>query len=162
MSWTLHLLQTLWGSHGFLRKAVGAELGLAEEVVVAGLVPALLRPYNGEDVCVGSRIQSLSSIGCSHWFGVHDPSGTHSIWYCLYLRGLTLFEMATSGIFHVALRVGLVTLRLSGGCIVEVNTVAAAQAEVVPGGLSRSLVFLGTAVCFLCSSLGICPCLPAS
>ena len=102
---------------------------------MAGLVLALLRPRNGEDVRVGSSIQSISSVGCSHPFGVHDPCGTHSICYCLFLRGLTLSEMATSGIFHVALRVGRVTLRLSGGCIAEVNTAAAAQAEVVPGGL---------------------------
>ena len=43
--------------------------------------------------------------------------------------------MSTSGIFHVALRVELMTLRLSGGCMIEMNTAAAAQAEVVPGGL---------------------------
>ena len=102
---------------------------------MAGLVPAFLRPLNDEDVRVGSDIQSLSLVGCSHRFGVHDPCGTHSIWYCLFLRGLTLSEMATSGIFHVALRVRPVTLRLSGGCIAEVNTIATAQAEVVPGGL---------------------------
>ena len=102
---------------------------------MAGLVLALLRPRNGEDVRVGSGIQSLSSIGCSHRFNVHDPYGTHSIWYCLILLGLTLSEMATSEIFHVALRAGLVTLRLPGGCIAEVNTAAAAKAEVVLGGL---------------------------
>ena len=101
---------------------------------MAGFVLALLRPRNDEDVCVRSGIQSLSSVGFRHRFGVHDPCGTHSIWYCLFLLGLTLFEMATSEIFHVALRVGPVTLRLSGGCIAEVNTAAAAQAEVVPGG----------------------------
>ena len=33
--------------HGFLLKAADAELGLANEVVVAGLAPALLRPRNG-------------------------------------------------------------------------------------------------------------------
>ena len=102
---------------------------------MAGLVPAFLRPRNDEDVRVGLGIQSLSSVGCSHRFGVHDPYGTHSIWYRLFLRGLTLSEMATSRIFHVALRVGPVTLRLSGGCIAEVNTAVATQAEVVPGGL---------------------------
>ena len=37
----------------FLPKAVGAELGLVDEVVVAGLVLAFLRPRKGEDVCVG-------------------------------------------------------------------------------------------------------------
>ena len=102
---------------------------------MVGLVLALLRPSNDEDVRLGSGIQSLSSIGCSHWFDVHDPCGTHSIWNCLFFLGLTLSEMATSEIFHVALRAGLVTLRLSGGCIVEVNTAVVAQAEVVPGGL---------------------------
>ena len=41
--------------------------------------------------------------------------------------------MAISETFCGVLRVGPVTLRLSGGCIAEVNTAAAAQAEVVPG-----------------------------
>ena len=102
---------------------------------MARLVLTILRPRNGEDVRVGSGIQSLSSIGCNHRFSVHDPCGTHNIWYCLFLPGLTLSEMATSEIFHVALCVGPVTLRLSEGCIVEVNTVAADQVEVVLGGL---------------------------
>ena len=102
---------------------------------MVGLVLTLMRPRNEEDVRVGSGTRSLSSVGCSHQFGVHDPCGTHSIWYCLFLLGLTLYEMATSEIFHVALRVGPVTLRPSGGCITEVNTAAAAQDEVVPGGL---------------------------
>ena len=74
----------------------GAELGLADEVVVDGLVLALLRPHNGEDVCIESGIQSLSSVGCSHRFNVHDPCGTHKIWNCLFLPGLTLSEMVTS------------------------------------------------------------------
>ena len=82
---------------------------------MAGLVLALLRPRNSEDVLVGSGIQSLSSVGCSHQFGVHGPYGTHSIWYCLFLLVLTLSEMATSEIFHVAPRVRPETLRLSGG-----------------------------------------------
>ena len=47
LSWTLHLLQTLRRSHGFLPKAADAELGLADEVVGVGLVPALLMPRNG-------------------------------------------------------------------------------------------------------------------
>ena len=102
---------------------------------MAGLFLALLRLRNNEDVRVGSGIQSLSSVGCSHRFGVHGPCGTHSIWYCLFLLGLTLFEMATSEIFRVAPRVRPVTLRLSGGCIAEMNTTATAPAEVVPGGL---------------------------
>ena len=102
---------------------------------MAGLVLALLRPRNDEDVLVGSGIQSLSSIGCSHWFDVHDPCGTHSVWYCLFLLGLTLSEMATLEIFHVALQAGLVTLRLSGGCITKVIAAAAARAEVVPCNL---------------------------
>ena len=38
--------------------------------------------------------------------------------------------MATSETFHVAPRVGLATLRLLEGCIAEVNTAAATQAEV--------------------------------
>ena len=102
---------------------------------MAGLVLTLLRPRNGEVVRVGSGIQSPSSVGCSHRFDVHDPCGTHSIWYCLFLLGLTLFGMATSEIFHFVLRVEPVILRLSKGCIAEVNTAAAAQAEVVPSGL---------------------------
>ena len=39
--------------------------------------------------------------------------------------------MATSETFHVALRVGPATLRLSKGCIAEVNIVSTAQVEVV-------------------------------
>ena len=102
--------------------------------MVAGHILALLRPRNDEDVLVGLGIQSLSSVGCSHLFGVHDPCGTHSIWYCLFLLGSTLSKMATSKIFHVALHVGPMTLRLLGGCIAEVNTAAATQAKVVPSG----------------------------
>ena len=82
-------------SRGFLPKAAGAELELADKVVVAGLVLALLRPRKGKDVRVGSGIQSLSSVEYSPRFGVHEPCGTHSIWYYLFLLGLTLFEMAT-------------------------------------------------------------------
>ena len=102
---------------------------------MAGLVLTLLRPRKGEGVRVGSGIQSPSSVGCSHRFGVHDPYGNHSIWYCLFLLGLTLSGMATLKIFHVVLRIEPMILRLSEGCIAEVNTAAAAQAEVVPSGL---------------------------
>ena len=76
--------------------------------------PDLLNPRNGEDAHVGSGTQFLSSAGCNHRFGVHDLYGTHSIWYCLFLLGLTSFEMDISEIFNAALRVGPVTLRLSG------------------------------------------------
>ena len=75
----------------------------------------LLKPRNCEDAHVGSDTQFLSSVGCSHRFVVHDPCGTHSIWYCLFLLGLTSCEMVISEIFHVALRVRPMTLRLSGG-----------------------------------------------
>ena len=74
----------------------------------------------------------LLLAGCSHLFGVPGPCGTHSIWCRPFLRALTSSGMATSGTFHLALRIGLVTLRPSEGCIIEVNTAAAAQAEVVP------------------------------
>ena len=77
--------------------------------------PVLLKPRNGEDAHVGSGTQFLSSVRYSHWFGVRDPCGTHNIWYCLFLLGPTSSEMAISEIFHVALHVGHVTLRLSGG-----------------------------------------------
>ena len=40
--------------------------------------------------------------------------------------------MATLETFHFVLRIGPATLRLSEGCIAEVNTGAATQAEVVP------------------------------
>ena len=76
--------------------------------------PNLLKPRNTEDAHVGSSTQFISSTGCSHRSGVHDPCGTRSIWYCLFLLGLTSSEMAISEIFHVSLRVGPVTLRLSG------------------------------------------------
>ena len=74
----------------------------------------LLKPRNGEDAHVRSGTQFLSLAGCSHRFGVHDPIGTHSIWCCLFLLGLTSSEMAILENFHVALRVGPVILRLSG------------------------------------------------
>ena len=79
---------------------------------MAALGPDLLKPRNDEDFHVGSGIQFLSSVGCSHLFGVHDPCGTHIIWYCPFLLGLTSSEMTTSENFHVALHVGPVTLRL--------------------------------------------------
>ena len=41
--------------------------------------------------------------------------------------------MAISETFRVVLRVGPVTLRLSGGCIAKVNIAATAQVKVVPG-----------------------------
>ena len=75
----------------------------------------LPEPCSGGDAHVGSGIQFLFLAGCSHLFGVHDPCGTHRIWYRLLLLGLTSSRMAISGIFHVVLRVGPVTLRLSGG-----------------------------------------------
>ena len=83
--------------------------------MVAAPSPDLLKPRNSEDAHVGSGIQFLSLAGCSHLFGVHDPCGTHSIWYCLFLLGLTSSEMAILEIFHVAFRVGPETLRLSVG-----------------------------------------------
>ena len=43
----LHLLRTLRRLHGFLLKAVDAELGLGDEVVVVELALSLLRPRNG-------------------------------------------------------------------------------------------------------------------
>ena len=84
VSWTLHLLQTLRRTHGFLLKMADAELGLADEVVVAGLVPALLSPRNGRDAHIESSIQFPFLAGCNHLFSVHDPYGTHSIWYRLF------------------------------------------------------------------------------
>ena len=89
-------MQILQRSHGSLLKAVGVELKLADEVVVPTPGLDLLKPRNGEDVHIGSGIQFLSSAGCSHLFGVHDPCGTLSIWYYPFLLGLTSFEMATS------------------------------------------------------------------
>ena len=95
----------------------------------------LLKPRNSGDAHVGSGTQFLSLAGCSHMFGVHDPCGTHSIWYCLFSLGLTSYEMTILENFHVALRLGPMTLRLLGGLIAEVNTAAAARAEVVPSSL---------------------------
>ena len=102
---------------------------------MAALGPDLLKPRNDKDAHVGSGIQFLSLVGCSHLFGVHDPCGTHSIWYCLFLLGLTSSEMAISEIFHVAFCVRPGTLRMSGGSIAEVNIAAASRAEMVLGGL---------------------------
>ena len=77
--------------------------------------PNLPRPRNGEDVHVGSGIQFPSSTRYGRMFGVHDPYGTHSTWYCPFLLGLSSYVMAILGIFHAALCVGLVILRQSGG-----------------------------------------------
>ena len=41
------IMQTLRRLHGLLLRAADAELGLADEVVVAGLTPALLGPRIG-------------------------------------------------------------------------------------------------------------------
>ena len=71
----------------------------------------LPEPRSGGDAHVGSGIQFLFLAGCIRLFGVHDPYGTHNIWYRLLSLGLTSSGMAISGIFHVALRVGPVTLR---------------------------------------------------
>ena len=77
--------------------------------------PVLLKPRKGEDAHVELDTQFLSSARCSHLFGVRDPCGTHSIWYCLFSLGLTSFEMAISENFHVALRIGPGILRPSRG-----------------------------------------------
>ena len=78
-------LQILRRLHGSPPRAVGAEPGLADKVVVVAPSPDLLKPRNDEDAHVRSDTQFLSSTGCSHRFGVHDPCRTHSIWYCLFL-----------------------------------------------------------------------------
>ena len=70
-------------------RAVGAKLELTDKVVVAAPGPDLLKPRNGEDAHIRLFTQFISSTGCSHRFGVHDPCGTHSIWYCLFFLGLT-------------------------------------------------------------------------
>ena len=88
------------------------QLGLVDKVVVAASGPDLLKPRNDGDAHVGSGTKFLSSARCSHLFGVHDPCGTHSIWYCLFLLDLTSSEMVISGIFHVAFLIRPVTLRL--------------------------------------------------
>ena len=106
--------------------------------------PDLLKPRNEEDAHVRSGTQFLSLVGCSYQFSVHDPCRNHSIWYCLFLLGLTSSEMEISEIFHVALRVGLVTLRLSGGggggggvnCQSEYHFCSSSW-----GGPRRSLIF---------------------
>ena len=90
-------------------------LGLADEVVAAAPGPDLLRPRSGQDVHVESGIQFPSSTRYSSPFGVHDPYGTHSTWYCPFLLGLSSSEMATLGINHDAPHVGPVILRQSGG-----------------------------------------------
>ena len=84
---------------------------------VAAVAPGLNlpEPRSSGDAHVGSGIQFLFLARCSHLFGVYDACGTHSVWYRLLSLGLTSSRMAISGIFHVALRVGPVTLRLSGG-----------------------------------------------
>ena len=58
--------------------------------------PDLLKPRNGGDAYVRSGTQFISLGGCNHLFDVHDPYGTHSIWYCLFSLGLTSSKMAIS------------------------------------------------------------------
>ena len=77
--------------------------------------PDLLKPRNGGDAHVGLGIQFISLAGCIRLFGVHGLCGTHSIWYRLFLLGLTSSGMAILEIFHVALRIEATTLRTSGG-----------------------------------------------
>ena len=77
--------------------------------------PDLPEPRSSRDARVGSGIQFLFLAGCNRLFGVHDPCGTHNIWYRLLSLGLTSSRMVISRIFHVTLRVGPVTLRPSGG-----------------------------------------------
>ena len=72
MSWTPRPLKILRRSHGSLPRVAGAELGLADEVVVATPGPVLLKPRNDEDARIRSGIQFLSSARCSHRFGVYD------------------------------------------------------------------------------------------
>ena len=115
LSWTPRPQQILRRSHGSLPRVVGAEVVPTDEVVEAAPGPDLPEPHSGGDAHVRSGIQFIFLAGCSHLFDVHDPCGTHNIWYRLLSLGLTSFGMAISGIFHVALRVGLVTLRPSGG-----------------------------------------------
>ena len=75
----------------------------------------LLRPRSGEDVHVGSGTQFLSSAGCNHLFGVHDPYGIHNTWLSLSSLGLSSSETATLKTFHAASHVGPVTPRLLRG-----------------------------------------------
>ena len=77
--------------------------------------PGLLRPQSGEDVHIGSGIQFPSLAGCNHLFGVHDPYGIHNTWLSPSSLDLSLSEMATLKIFHVASHVGPVTPRLARG-----------------------------------------------
>ena len=83
----------------------------ADEVAAVATSPDLPKPRRGGDAHVGSGIQFLFLAGFSRLFGIHDPCGTHSIWYRLLSMGLTSSRMPISRIFHVALRVGPVTLR---------------------------------------------------
>ena len=94
----------------------------------------LLEPRNGRDVHVGLGIRFLSSTEYSHLFGAHDLCGTHSTLLCLFLLGLSSSETTTLKTSHAAPRIGLETLRPSGGLTTEVGTAAAARAGVEPSG----------------------------
>ena len=72
----------------------------------------LLEPCNGRDVHVGLGIRFLSSTEYSHLFGVHDLCGTHSTSFLLGPPSSKTVTLKTS---HVAPRIGLETLRSSGG-----------------------------------------------
>ena len=75
----------------------------------------LLEPCSGGNVHVGLGIRFLFSIEYRHFSDAHELYGTRSTWLCLFLLGLSSFEMATLRTSHVAPRTGLETPRSSGG-----------------------------------------------
>ena len=75
----------------------------------------LLEPHNGGDAHIGLGIRFLFSPENNHLFGAHDLYRTRSTWLCLFLLGSSSSEMTTLKTSHVAHRIGLETLRPSGG-----------------------------------------------
>ena len=104
-----------WRSHGFLPRVAGVKLELADEVMRAMPSPNLLRPRSDEDVLIGAGIQFLSSTGCNHLFGVHDPYGIHNTWLSLSSLGPSSSRTATSKTFCAASHVEPVIPSLSRG-----------------------------------------------
>ena len=88
---------------------------MADEVVEEVPGSDLLELRNGGDVHVRLGIRFLFSTEYSHLFGAQYLCGNRSTWLCLFLLGLSSFEMATLKTSHVAPRIGLETPRLSGG-----------------------------------------------
>ena len=75
----------------------------------------LREPRNGGDVHVISEIQFLFLTEYIHLSDAHDLYGNLSTWSCLFWLGPSSSETTILKTSHAAPRIGLETLRPSGG-----------------------------------------------